>query len=186
MVTSLQSQSQVTKEVYRNTRYEQCRLHRFQQPARPFRVGCKQEHATQTFPKCLCLWPGAVPEPSCYQHRRACSSCTACSPKKSTVSVSSPLPSLPLGDLYHPCYPCLQKWSSGELFCTKKKKTHCWLQVKTYPCISPASQCQLSDFGEVWGRWRSEDGKLKYVKQGSPSAVFKDHSQFLPTCFVII
>lgn len=67
-----------------------------------------------------------------------------------------------------------------------KKKPHCWLQVKTYPCISPASQCQLSDFGEVWGRWRSEDGKLKYVKQGSPSAVFKDHSQFLPTCFVII
>lgn len=27
---------------------------------------------------------------------------------------------LPLKGLHYPCYPCLQKWSSGELFCTKK------------------------------------------------------------------
>lgn len=112
-----------------NTHYEQGRLHCFQQPARPFRVECKQENATQTFPQCLCLWPGAVPDPSCYQNCRVCSSCTACSPTKSTVSLSSPL-SPPAFERFTlsllPMFAEVIFW--GIIL---YQKTQCWLQIKT-------------------------------------------------------
>lgn len=67
-----------------------------------------------------------------------------------------------------------------------KKKNPLLASGKNIPMYFSSFTMSTFSFGEVWGRWRSEDGKLKYVKQGSPSAVFKDHSQFLPTCFVII
>jgi len=67
-----------------------------------------------------------------------------------------------------------------------KKKNPLLASGKNIPVYFSSFTMSTFSFGEVWGRWRSEDGKLKYVKQGSPSAVFKDHSQFLPTCFVII
>lgn len=53
--------------------------------------------------------------------------------------------------------------------------------------ISTTSQCHLPVFGGgiSWflGRWRSEVGKLKCVRQASFLALFKDRSHFLPMCF---
>lgn len=65
------------------------------------------------------------------------------------------------------------------------------LQVKTALWssnnISTTSQCHLPVFGGAisWflGRWRSEVGKLKCVRQASLLALFKDQSHFLPMCF---
>lgn len=117
------------KEVYRNTHYEQGRLHCFQQPARPFGVWCKQEHATQTFPKSLCL-------------------CLVLFQSPAATSTAGPAP---LALLAHPQNLLFQfqvlflpfLWDVYIILVTHAcrsdllrnyfvPKTQCWLQVKTY------------------------------------------------------